>query len=243
MLASDFDLAGLNDAAFGALCSQVARVGSRGMQAVADVYPLTSTQEGILFHSVLQAAAGVYCVQTTGILEGPLNAAHFAEAWRHVIGRHAVYRSGYHWEGLERPSQVVYREVAFDIPIEDWSPAPEQEQQARLETFLASDRERGFDLASPPLMRTTLMRLGGGRHRVVWTCHHILIDGWSVAITFREVMAAYAALVDGAAPALPVAPAYRDFVAWRGTSAADTSADYWRKMLGDVSRPTPVPFD
>ena len=83
-------------------------------------------------------------------------------------------------------------------------------------TFLESDRGRGFDLDTAPLIRLHLFRLGECEYKFVWTFHHAVLDGRSFVIVLREVVAAYEAMLRRAAPELPPAPRYCDFIQWLG---------------------------
>ncbi|WP_037666657.1 condensation domain-containing protein, partial [Streptomyces afghaniensis] len=102
--------------------------------------------------------------------------------------------------------------------------------------LLDEDRGHGFDPASPPLLRCTLVRTGERRHRLLVTHHHVLLDGWSVSVLLRELLAVYAA--DGDSCVLTPVPPYRHFLQWlEGRDrAADEAA--WRDALDGVTEPT-----
>src|SRR5436305_1075016 len=153
-----------------------------------DVYPLSPLQEGILFHSLYAPESGVYVEQLSCALAGPLDAAAFARAWERVIERHAVLRTAFVWKSQKRPLQAVQREVALPLVSEDWSHLAAGEREARFAAFLAEDRKRGFEVARAPLLRIALLRFGADEHRLVWTFHHLLLDGWSLPLVLSEVL-------------------------------------------------------
>src|SRR5689334_12520511 len=157
------------------------------------IYKLSPMQQAMLFHSLLAPGSGVYVVQTSLRLTGPLDAEAFARAWSEVLERHGVLRTAFHWEGLEQPVQVVHRRVDLPIARASWRGLPEAEQRSRLESYLAAERERGFDLSAPPLLRLALFELDPGVHQLVWSQHHLLLDGWSLGILLRDLFACYAA--------------------------------------------------
>ena len=173
---------------------------------VEDVYELSPLQEGFLFHHLRDPAGGDYVEQMTFLLEGALDLAAFERAWQVVVDRHPALRTSFQWEGLEKPLQIVHRQVAVPLVTEDWG----SDGGDRLDAFLATDREKGFDLAAAPLMRLTVASIGAERWQVIWTHSHLLLDGWSLPLVLQEVLAAYA----GGGGGLPVAPKYRDFVRW-----------------------------
>ncbi|HEV2150587.1 MAG TPA: condensation domain-containing protein, partial [Longimicrobiaceae bacterium] len=163
---------------------------------IEDVYPLSPMQEGMLFHSLYEGP-GTYVGQFGFTLEGELDGEAFARAWQAVVDRHPALRAAFSWEKVEKPLQVVRRRVALPVHREDWRALPASEQEARFASYLAADRARGFDPAKPPLMRLALLRTGEREHRLVWTHHHLLLDGWSVGLVYRDVLALYAAQLQG----------------------------------------------
>src|SRR5215216_2414883 len=118
---------------------------------IADVYPLSPTQQGLLFHTIAAPASGMYVEQLTCVLHGELNAAAFAQAWQLLLDRHTILRSAFVWKDLDQPVQVVGRHVALPLTQHDWRALSNAEQQTKLATVLADDR-RDFDLATAPLM-------------------------------------------------------------------------------------------
>src|SRR6185295_2303911 len=213
-------------------------------RGVEDLYPLTPMQEGILFHTLYTAGTGLYFEQFTAELEGQLDPPAFAAAWQRVIERHPALRTAFLWQEVERPLQVVRRKAELPWTVEDWRGLPSTELEARWLTFLAADRAGGFDLARPPLMRLILVRTGELSHRLVWSSHHLIFDGWCFSLILGDVFTLYEAAVSGGEAPLPPPPRpYRDYLAWlqqRNRSEAET---YWRKALSGFTAPTPLPFD
>jgi alpha-ketoglutarate-dependent taurine dioxygenase len=122
----------------------------------------------------------------------------------------------------------------------DWSCLDPTEREERLAAFLAADRRRGFEPSQPPLARLTLVRLGERTDQLIWSCHHLVIDGWSVPILVREVLALYEQLSTGALPTLERPRPFREFIAWlQGQDTARAEA-YWREVLAGFTQPVPV---
>ncbi|NJC74366.1 hypothetical protein HC031_32330, partial [Planosporangium thailandense] len=126
-----------------------------------------------------QGDQGVYLEQNTFVLDGVPDPRVLGAAWQHVVDATPVLRSRIAWEGVAEPVQVVCRRVGVPIGYLDWSHLPEADRRRELRQLLASERERGIDLAVAPLMRLTLARLSATEVQVVWTFHHVLLDGWS----------------------------------------------------------------
>ena len=98
-----------------------------------------------------------------------------------LVQRHASLRAGFRHESLSRPVQIILPRVALPWRSIDLSLLDAADREQRLAGILAEDRAERFDLASPPLVRFTLIRLAADEHRLVLTNHHIVMDGWSTA--------------------------------------------------------------
>jgi amino acid adenylation domain-containing protein/non-ribosomal peptide synthase protein (TIGR01720 family) len=208
---------------------------------VEDVYPLAPLQSGMLFHTLYTPGSEIYFEQLTATLRGALDVPAFTRAWQLVLDRQPVLRTAFAWEGLRRPLQIVRRGVEIPWTLEDWRDDPEAE--ARFRSSVAADQERGFDVGRAPLLRLALIRTGEAEHRLLWSFHHLLFDGWCFSILFREVFTAYEAFRRGEAPLLePVRP-YRDYLAWLERQDPAQSEAFWRRRLAGIDAATPVPFD
>ncbi len=198
---------------------------------IEDIYPLSPMQEGMLFHSVSDDDGELYINQSSMSIDG-LDVQRLREAWMFVTERHAVQRSSFHWQaGLSTPLQVVHRHVELDLRELDWRDAAADEQ--RLAELAREERERGFELSSAPLHRVLLVRLSEARHQMIWTSHHILMDGWSSSRLFAEVLQHYAG------QALPEQVGhYRDFIAWLVNQDRDALEQFWRERLRPLEEPT-----
>jgi len=202
------------------------------------VYPLTPVQEGILFHTLYAPESPLYLQQYVARLDGDLDVAAFRRSWQLVIDRHEVLRSLVTWEGRERPLQVVRRRVEPEWRIEDWRTDTSAAQTARFNRFLENDRRRRFALDVAPLMRFALLRIAGDTHRFVWSHHHVVIDGWSMAIVLSEVFRSYEAIVAGVEPQLPPPAPYREYVRWLHTSGTGGAEEHWRRSLAGFTTAT-----
>jgi amino acid adenylation domain-containing protein/non-ribosomal peptide synthase protein (TIGR01720 family) len=193
----------------------LARLDQRSLQlllqrnpGLADVYALSPMQENMLFASVYANEAEAYVQQVSGRLRGPLDAGRFREAWQRLADEMPLLRTTIEWQGLTRPVQVVHRRAAI--------------------AFTTGSEAAAIDLARGPLLHVSLSPIGADLWQLAITHHHILLDGWSLALLLREVLAIYG----GTAPR-PSRP-YRDFVEWlqsRGVAGAPTS--FWRDELAN----------
>jgi len=200
-------------------------------------------QAGMVFHGLSQADEGLYFEQATFVLDGVGEPESLARAWQTVVDRTPVLRTRIVWEGTDRPLQVVARDVTLPVTHLDWRGLSEEDRRAEVDRLLAADRARGLDLGSAPLTRLALARLSDTGVRVVWTFHHVLLDGWSVFQVLGDVFAAYAALVEDRDVAPAARPPFREYLRWLGEHDESGALDFWRAALAGFESPTPLPYD
>ncbi|HEX2206430.1 MAG TPA: amino acid adenylation domain-containing protein [Longimicrobium sp.] len=234
---SDFPLAQLTQGELDALLADG--------RAVEDVYTLSPMQEGLLFHAVSADSLGgdgsqPYQVQIARRLQGPLDVERFRRAWAEVAARHPALRTGFAWEGLRKPLQIVRPDVELPWTVEDWTALAPAEQDAALERYLAEDAARGFRLHEAPLMRFGLFRLGADDAWFVWSQHHLILDGWAGSRVVAEAFRLYAAWSAGTAGEFTRARPYRDYIGWLRRQDQDAAERYWRGVLAGFAAPTPL---
>ncbi|GAA4791374.1 non-ribosomal peptide synthase/polyketide synthase [Streptomyces ziwulingensis] len=232
---SDFPHARLDQAA-------VDRLAGDGRE-VADLLPLTPLQEGMLFHRLVGGDDDVYVDQAALLLDGVADPDAFAVAWQRVADRTPALRTSVVWQDVPVPLQVVHRAVRVPVTRLDWRAADPAERADRFDRLRAEDLARGIDLATAPLMRLTLVRLPDARLHLLWTSHHLILDGWSLAQVLTEVSEEYAALTTGGASKPPVRRPFADYVRWLAEQDAGATRAHWREVLGGFADPTPLPVD
>jgi len=205
---------------------------------VEDIYALTPLQQGMLFHWLYAPDSGAYWEQLWVTLGGGLEPAVFRRSWQEVIARHAALRTHFQWEELEEPLQVVQPDVALSWREEDWRWLSPSDFDQRVREWLEADRRLGFTLDEPPLMRFTLIRGPGERNTFLWCYHHILFDGWSSAVIFRDVIATYEAIRQRRAIQRPRPRSFRDYVRWLREQDRAPARAFWQGHLKDLAGPT-----
>ncbi|MFD3841758.1 amino acid adenylation domain-containing protein [Streptomyces sp. NPDC058642] len=206
--------------------------------SLADVLPVTPLQEGLLFHALYEherSAPDVYLVQLVFELKGPVDADRLRASAQALLDRHPNLRAAFRRRRGGQPVQAIPHRATLPWAQADLT-AQGIDTEKAWARLLDEDRERGFDPAAPPLLRCTLVRTGERRHRLLVTHHHVLLDGWSVSVLLRELLAVYAA--DGDPSVLTPVPPYRAFLQW--LEGRDRTADEaaWRNALDGVTEPT-----
>ncbi|WP_326682673.1 non-ribosomal peptide synthetase [Streptomyces sp. NBC_01237] len=193
-----------------------------------DALPVSPLQEGFFFHAAFDAReADLYMVQELLDLDGPVDPARLRSTLQLLLDRHPLLRASFR----QLPGGEVVQRLAAEV-ILPWREADTAD--TGLDDLLSADRAERFDLARPPLLRATLIR-DGHRHRLLLTLHHIVADGWSVAVLLRELTAAHR----GEELAEPVAP--RPYLSWLAGRDRDAARDAWRQALSGLEGPTRLP--
>lgn len=209
-------------------------------RSMEESYLLSPMQQGMLFHSLHERQAGVDIEQMVCTLPERLDVEPFIQAWQQVSDRHPILRTRFQWDGLQEPSQTVQQSVSLPLVQQDWRGLSGAEQLDRHTAYLQSDRQHGFDLTCAPLMRLALFRLADAEYRLIWTFHHILLDGRSFPLLLQEVFDRYEALCQGQILTLAAPRPYRDYIEWLQQQDTWAAKDFWQRLLKGFSTPTPL---
>ncbi|KXV02932.1 non-ribosomal peptide synthetase [Caballeronia megalochromosomata] len=206
------------------------------LRGIADIYPLSPMQQGILFHSLFAPEQSTYVNQLAATLIAP-DVDRLRAAFEAAVPRHDILRTGFTPDEAA-PMQIVHRQARMPLDVLDWRDRPDA--LGSFATWLVEDRARGFDLAAPPLMRVTLIRLTDDDWRIVWTRHHLLLDGWSTARMFADVLRDYIEPPRAQAFVTHAKTRYRDFIAWLAARDVQSDEAFWRERLARLDEPTRI---
>jgi hypothetical protein len=215
--------------------------GGTRRDAVTGIYRLSGLQEGMLFHALYEGPGGAYTNQFTFQLQSP-DIAALLQGWQHLLARHSILRSSFHHDVFRVPVQCVHKEAPLTANRLDYRMMDSAAQEAALAAFEEAERAKGFDLDTPPLMRLALIQLSDTQYRMVWTFHHLLLDGWSLPVLMNELLQAYESLVTGRQLPQATEDAYQDYIRYLESQDKAAAATYWRRYLSGIGRPTLLPF-
>ncbi|MCW3841257.1 amino acid adenylation domain-containing protein [Micromonospora yasonensis] len=205
---------------------------------------LSPPQRRLWFMDHLAPSSAPYNIAVAHRLRGPLDTTALAAALRAVVERHDVLRwriphtGGVPYAVREEPSDVA-------VPVVDLTGAADAE--AELATLLAAGAGHAFDLATGPPWQATVYRLGPAEHVLAMTMHHAVFDGWSEALLYDDLAAAYARAVAGEPPALPPLRAgYADYAVWRADRdrrRGPADLTWWTEHLAGAPTVLDLPRD
>jgi pimeloyl-ACP methyl ester carboxylesterase len=151
------------------------------------IYPLSPLQAAFLFHGVDRENIDPGQLQLRIDFEGELDRSAFEAAWQWLVQLHPVLRTAIYWQDLEKPLQVVHKQCSFDVQFETF---PD------VDVFFRQDRSNALELGRAPIQRVTVISTTRTCHTMCWSCHHILLDGWSASIIIQQLMARYNSIIE-----------------------------------------------
>ncbi len=210
-------------------------------------FPLSFAQQRLWFLDRMDPGSSAYTVPVPLHLRGALRPDLLERALTEVVRRHGSLRTTFTTLGTEPVQVVAPPPAALALPLADLASLPAAERGREAGRIAAEEAGRPFDLEAGPLFRARLLRLGAEEHVLVLVMHHVVTDGWSLGVLFRELSALYAASLAGAPPPLPPLPLqYTDFAAWqRGEGSVDAGGDreFWRAALRGAPPLLELPAD
>lgn len=229
---SDFPLANVNQDFLDKL--------SADANGIENIYALAPLQYGFLFHSLYAPTSDQYCVQIHWRCTVDLDILRLIKAWEILIKQHEVFRTAFVWEGVIEPIQIVYENAVLDWDYEDWSSCNAVEIDQQLENFLREDRNKHFDLTQPCLMRFHVIYIGENKYELIWSSHHIILDGWCVPLIFKNLQENYVRLADenDSAALCFSSTSYKNYLVWLKDQDKKNAEQFWQNMLRDVKAPT-----
>ncbi|MEQ9306515.1 MAG: amino acid adenylation domain-containing protein, partial [Marinoscillum sp.] len=219
-----------------ALIDFISRDGEQSNQ-IQGIYRLSGLQEGMMFHSLYDQHAATYIEQfACDLIE--LDTNKFEQAWQDIIKRHTILRTSFAYDKLKLPVQCVHSHVSFNADLLDFSSLSEEVQHEALLAFELEDRAKKFDFEKAPLMRLTLIKTAQQRHRMIWTCHHILFDGWSLPIIMSELFEFYKLRMSGKLPENNFEDRYEDYIRYIENQEKTNEKSHWRQYLHGLNSGT-----
>jgi amino acid adenylation domain-containing protein/non-ribosomal peptide synthase protein (TIGR01720 family) len=199
---------------------------------------LSFAQQRLWFLAQLEPVASIYILPVSFALKGPLDLLALQQSLSEIMSRHEILRTRFVLL-QESPVQVIDPPAPLDLPLLDLAALPEEARESQARQLATEETRRRFDLAGGPLWRTRLLRLGAREHILLLSMHHLLCDGWSMSVLFRELSVLYAAFSAGRTSALPDLPLqYADYVLWQREwlvgELFQEQLVFWKKQLTDL---------
>jgi amino acid adenylation domain-containing protein len=205
---------------------------------VVDAYPLTKLQLGMIFHSEYAPLTAVYHDVCSYHLQAPLNVQILHSAIEEIVSRHPVLRTSIAMTQFSQPMQLVHSQMPIELPVDDLSFLPLDEQEKTIATFIEQDKQRPFTWEKAPLIRFHVHRRSGDTFNLGCSFHHMILDGWSFATLMTELLQQYFFLLGKTIAPLATVPnvTFRDYVALEQQALQSEQCQrYWYEKLADFT--------
>ena len=199
------------------------------------VFPASFAQQRLWFLDQLDPETAAYNLSRAFRIVGPLDVNNLTRAFDKVVERHAALRTVF--DSVEgKGQQIVLSELNVEIPIVDLAEFPRSERESEALRIAAEEARKPFDLREGPLIRLVLVRLEPETHFLLLTMHHIITDGWSISLLFREVTKSYVAIANNQTPDLPDLPLqYTEYAHWQRENMSgevlNAEIEFWKRKL------------
>lgn len=195
------------------------------------IYPLSKMQQGMLFNYLKDKRDKAYFEQIELHIAGDIDVELLKRSFNLIIERHDVLRTNFVYQKMKVPRQVVFKEKSVEINYEDICLLEEHEKLIRLEKFKEEDLERGFDLTKDNLVRMAIIRFDKEEYKIIWSYHHIIMDGWSFGIIFKELMQVYSSYKQSKNLKLSNTYSYGNYIEWLSKQDKEEAIKYWKEYL------------
>jgi amino acid adenylation domain-containing protein len=207
---------------------------------IQEIYGLSPMQSGMLFHSIIDKA-GTYFEQTIFSLKGRVDTVLLEESFVRLVARYDILRTIFRFEKMKEPLQFVLKERRFKLHYEDLAGKMDSEKNSYIEEFRLKDLNRGFDLGRDLLMRVALFKTGDNDHRLIWSYHHIIMDGWGRSVIFLDLIRIYSGLRNRREVELPPPIPFQRYIRWIEQQDKEEGLNYWARYLEGYDKQAGLP--
>ncbi|MEM7357232.1 MAG: condensation domain-containing protein, partial [Acidobacteriota bacterium] len=209
--------------------------------------PLSFAQQRLWFIDQLEPGSSAYNIPLILRLQGELDLAALGHSCSEVVRRHEVLRTRF-IEHQGEPVQQIDANASLPLPVIDLERLEAEDLEACARHQAQHEAMRPFDLQRGPVARTQVLRLAQDDHVLVATMHHIVSDGWSMEVLYREVGLLYESFRRGESSTLPELPIqYGDYAAWQRSwlhgGVLEAEIAHWRQRLASAPSVLELPWD
>ena len=205
------------------------------------IFPLTSMQEGMFFEHLYNKDASAYFEQMRFTVRGKLDVGKCEESFNLLIEKYDLLRSIFAYKNLEKPARVVLKQVRAKLKYEDITNMPADGRADYVDNYAQQDIDKGFNLEKEIPTRLSILKKADDEYVVIWSTHHIVLDGWSNGIVLNDFFEFYGLLVHGQpVPKVPIAQ-FDQYLKWIGDQDREEGLAYWQKYLGGYAEQATMP--
>ncbi|WP_152379828.1 non-ribosomal peptide synthetase [Paenibacillus brasilensis] len=210
---------------------------------IKDMYELSPLQKGILYHYLQDSKSNAYFEQMVLSFTGSVDVPIFEKSINALIQKYDILRTAFIHSSFNTPIQLVLKERPTTLIFKDLSCMDRSEQQLYLEGFKLKDREISFDLQSDVLIRFALFQLNEREYKMIWSHHHILMDGWCIELVLKDLLRFYHESLGGKPIFVDHAFPYSSYIKWLQQQNYEQPLAYWKNYLRNYDDYVSMPGD
>ncbi len=199
------------------------------------IYSLSKMQQGILFHTILNQDIDTYFIQICIDVEGEIDIELFEKSFNILVERYDVLRTAFVYKEIDKAKQIVVKQRRAKINLHDISYLGSDEKDFFIKDFLHKDCEKGFNLSKDMLTRIAILKTDNYSYKVIWSNHHIILDGWSMNIIVNEILEIYQSLKNEIVVFEKTINPYENYIKWINKQDHEEALQYWREYLETYS--------
>ena len=209
---------------------------------IEDIYTLSPMQEGMLFHYLLDPGSNAYFEQKVLTLNGIVDVNSLELSFRDLVSSHDVFRTIFRHKNLKKPIQMVLSDPEVDFHYEDlYAKMKKDGIDTYVRNFKENDRAKKFDPVNGPLLRMALLKTGHDEFKLIWSNHHLLMDGWCLGLLWRELMGHYRKHQNREEVILPNEVKYSQYISWLESKNQESTRDFWQEYTQGFNTVTTLP--
>lgn len=206
------------------------------------IYPLSPMQEGMLYHNLLDSSSSEYVLQNVILADGRLDQVLVKKSLKLLARKHNVLRTAI---ALTKNTGKMWQIILSDRNIEfNVIHLKTSKVVDNVENLKIQDLCRGFDLQKDSLIRLTLININEGGCYLIWTAHHIIMDGWCLSVLYKDFLNFYVKLKRGI-NAVEIEKeidkyhrennSYEQYIKWLKSQDYNKGLTYWKELLDGYS--------
>ncbi|WP_242954059.1 condensation domain-containing protein, partial [Clostridium puniceum] len=206
------------------------------------IHSLAPMQEGMLYSLMFDKNSHAYFEQSVLALEGMLNVEILKDSINSLIEKHEILRTAFFYDDISKPKQAVLRKREIVVNYEDISNFNEEKKQEYIEEFKKTDRDRGFDLTKDCLIRVSVIKVEDNSYKLIYSFHHLIMDGWCTGIIMQEAIDMYKALCIGEKIVFEKTEPYSKYLEWLDKQDKSEALEYWKSYLNEYKQEAALPM-
>jgi hypothetical protein len=204
------------------------------------IAPLSPLQEGIFYHYLMDRNSLSYFTQACFYIRGSIQEEIFQQAFQEIIDRYDILRTVFIQKDVLAPRQIILKEQKACFEYEDLS-GRDVDRDALVKQLNEADKSKLFDLGKGKLIRLSLAKFEDNEYHLIWSHHHILMDGWCLTIIIEEFFKIYENLLNSRVFHMPAPVPYIQYIRWLENLDKNTSLSYWKNYLNDFDTRIRIP--